>query len=88
MRVSGTGRKLVALAGLAVLAALMWTTIGPGRVRLVGMIILGGFALRIVLTQKQAQGGEDEAQAEEGSQEIAGRLPGQIQNPAEQGHRV
>ena len=86
MRVDGIKRKLIALAGLAILAALTWTTIGPGRIRLVGMIILGGFALRIALTKERPRE-EDEAQAEDGSP-AAGQLPAAIQSPAEQGHRV
>ena len=81
MRVNGIKRKLIALAGLAILAALTWTTIGPGRIRLVGIIILGGFALRIALTKERPQE-EGEAQEEEGSP-AAGQLPATIQGPAE-----
>ena len=50
MRVSGPKRKAIALAVLAVLAGLAWGTIDPGRVRLVALILLGAFALRVVLT--------------------------------------
>jgi hypothetical protein len=50
MRIAGSKRKLVALAFLAVLAALAWYTMDPGKIRLVVMILLGGFALRIALT--------------------------------------
>ena len=81
MRVNGIKRKLIALAGLAILAALTWTTIGPGRIRLVGIIILGGFALRIALT-KEPPREEDEVQEEDGSP-AAGQLPAAIQSPAE-----
>jgi uncharacterized membrane protein len=62
MRVEGTKRKLIALASLAVLAALAWTTMDPGRVRLVVVILLGGFALRISLMTRRAS---DEAEVEE-----------------------
>jgi len=50
MRIAGGKRKLVGIAFLAVLAALTWYTLDPGRIRLVVMILLGGFALRIALT--------------------------------------
>ncbi len=55
MRVTGIRRKLLALAGLAVLATLAWYTMDPGRVRLLVMVLLGGFALRIALTAKGSQ---------------------------------
>jgi len=52
MRIGGGRRKLVGLALLAALAALTWYTMDPGKIRLVVMILLGGFALRIALTAK------------------------------------
>jgi hypothetical protein len=63
MRIAGGKRKLVALASLAVLAGLAWYTLGPGKIRLVAMILLGGFALRIALTASTTR---DEEQAEQG----------------------
>ena len=50
MRIAGGRRKLVALAFLALFAALAWYTMDAGKVRLVVLILLGGFALRIALT--------------------------------------
>ena len=50
MRFEGGKRKLVALAGLVILAVLAWQTMDPGRVRLLVLVLLGGFALRIALT--------------------------------------
>jgi hypothetical protein len=50
MRIAGAKRKLLALAFLALLAALAWYTMDAGKVRLVVMILLGCFALRIALT--------------------------------------
>jgi hypothetical protein len=50
MQLSGSKRKYAALAGLAVIALLAWFTLDPGRIRLVVMILLGGFAARIALT--------------------------------------
>jgi len=44
------GRKWIALALLVVLSALAVKTIDPGRVRSVVLLLLGFFALRIVLT--------------------------------------
>ncbi len=61
MRVPGARRKLLALAFLALLAVLAWYTLDPGRIRLVVMILLGGFALRIALTAG-APRHEDEAE--------------------------
>jgi len=49
MRFEGGKRKLVALAGIAILAALAWQTMDPGRIRLLVFVLLGGFALRIML---------------------------------------
>ncbi len=60
MRVAGTKRKVMALTLLAVLAGLAWMTIDPGKIRLVVLILLGGFALRIVLARRSTQD-EDEA---------------------------
>ena len=62
MQIEGTKRKLIALASLALLAALAWTTMDPGRVRLVVVILLGGFAFRISLMTRKAP---DEADGEE-----------------------
>jgi hypothetical protein len=50
MRLNGGKRKLVALAGLAVLAFLVWQTMDAGQVRMLVFVLLGGFALRIALT--------------------------------------
>jgi len=61
MRGSGARRKLIALALLASLAILAWHTMDPGKVRLVVMILLGGFALRIAITASKARN-DDEAE--------------------------
>jgi hypothetical protein len=50
MQLSGARRKYAALAGLAAIASLAWFTLDPGRIRLVVMILLGGFAVRVALT--------------------------------------
>jgi hypothetical protein len=50
MAIAGGKRKLVALAGLAILAALAWYTMDAGKARILVMILLGGFAFRIALT--------------------------------------
>jgi len=55
MRFEGGKRKLVALAGLVILAVLAWQTMDPGRVRLLVFVLLGGFALRIALTAGHAK---------------------------------
>jgi hypothetical protein len=57
MRFEGGKRKLVALAGIAILAALAWQTMEAGSIRLVVFVLLGGFALRIALTAGHAKPG-------------------------------
>jgi hypothetical protein len=62
MRIAGGKRKVTALAFLAFLAALAWFTMDAGKIRLVVLILLGGFALRIALTP---QGSKSDEQVEE-----------------------
>jgi hypothetical protein len=62
MRMAGAKRKLTALAFLALLAGLAWYTMDAGKVRLVVMILLGGFAVRIALTADRPP---DDEQADE-----------------------
>ncbi|MBV8671800.1 MAG: hypothetical protein JOZ33_00065 [Acidobacteriaceae bacterium] len=50
MRVEGRKRKLIALAGLAILAVLALRTMDAGPVRMLVFVVLGGFALRVALT--------------------------------------
>jgi hypothetical protein len=50
MRVRGMQRKIVALLVLAALAALAWSTMDAGKVRMLVFVLLGGFALRVLLT--------------------------------------
>jgi len=60
MAVAGGRRKAFALAGLAILAVLAWNTMDAGKVRLLVMILLGGFALRIALTRSRTRYDEEE----------------------------
>jgi hypothetical protein len=60
MRVDGVKRKIVALAGLAVLAALAWSTMDAGKFRILVMVLLGGFAIRVLLTQGRSRYDEAE----------------------------
>jgi hypothetical protein len=53
MRIRGIQRKMVALLVLGVLAALAWGTMDAGKVRMLVFILLGGFALRILLTAEK-----------------------------------
>ncbi len=62
MRMAGAKRKMVALAFLALLAALAWYTMDAGKIRLLVMVLLGGFGLRIALTADRSR---DNEQAEE-----------------------
>ena len=50
MRFEGVQRKVIALLLLAVLAALAWSTMDAGKVRMLVFVLLGGFALRVLLT--------------------------------------
>ena len=52
---------MVALAGLIILAVLAWNTMDAGNVRLLVMILLGGFALRIALTSDRTRYDEGES---------------------------
>jgi hypothetical protein len=61
MRVRGIQRKIIALLVLAVLAALAWSTIDPGRIRALVFVLLGGFGLRILLTAGRR---DDETESE------------------------
>ena len=49
MAPAGTGRMVVALVVLGVLALLVWRTIDPGKVQQLAWLLLGFFAARIVL---------------------------------------
>jgi hypothetical protein len=60
MRLEGGTRKLVSLAGLAILAVLAWQTMDAGPVRMLVFVVLGGFALRIALTGGRARYDEAE----------------------------
>jgi hypothetical protein len=50
MRVRGMQRKVIALLVLAALAGLAWSTMDAGKVRMLVFVLLGGFALRVLLT--------------------------------------
>ena len=62
MRVRGMQRKVVALLVLAALAGLAWSTIDPGKVRMLVFVLLGGFALRILLTTGRQYDEEENSQ--------------------------
>ncbi len=49
MAPAGTGRLIVALAVLGVLALLVWRTIDPGKVQQVAWLLLGFFAARVLI---------------------------------------
>ena len=50
MAISRSRRKWIAFALLAALAGLAWETMEPGKIRLVVLVLIGSFALRIALT--------------------------------------
>jgi Na+/melibiose symporter-like transporter len=51
---AGDGRMVVALIVLALLAALVWRTMEPGKMQQVTWLLLGFFAFRVVLTRMRA----------------------------------
>ena len=59
MTVAGGRRKAIALSGLAILAALAWYTMDAGKIRILVMILLGGFALRIALASGRSRYDEE-----------------------------
>jgi hypothetical protein len=46
---AGSGRMMIALAVLSVLALLAWQTMEPGKFRSLTWVLLGFFAFRVVL---------------------------------------
>ena len=59
MAVGGVKRKVIALVGLAFVAGLACSTLEPGKIRLVVLIVLAGFAIRIALTQDRSRYDEE-----------------------------
>ncbi len=51
MTPSGSGRMVVALAVMALLAVLVWRTMEPGKWQQLTWLLLGFFAFRVVLTR-------------------------------------
>ena len=62
MRVRGMQRKVVALLVLAALAGLAWSTMDAGKVRMLVFVLLGGFALRVLLTSGRQYDEEENSQ--------------------------
>jgi hypothetical protein len=62
MRVRGMQRKVVALLVLAALAGLAWSTMDAGKVRMLVFVLLGGFALRVLLTAGRQYDEEENSQ--------------------------
>ena len=49
MSPAGTGRMIVALAVLGILALLVWRTIDPGKVQQLAWLLLAFFAVRVLI---------------------------------------
>ena len=49
MSPAGTGRMIVALAVLGILALLVWRTIDPGKVQQLAFVLLAFFAFRVLI---------------------------------------
>jgi hypothetical protein len=59
MAPSGNGRLVVALGVLTLLAVLVWRTMEPGKFQELAWVILGFFALRVVLGWARSRKIED-----------------------------
>jgi hypothetical protein len=55
MAPSGSGRMVVALVVLAVLALLVWRTMEPGKFQQLSWLLLGFFAARVVMTRRRSR---------------------------------
>ena len=55
MHPSGQGRMVVALVGLALLAVLVWWTMEPGKFQELSWLLLGFFAMRVVVTWRRSR---------------------------------
>ncbi len=55
MAPSGNGRLVVALVVLGLLAVLVWRTMEPGKFQQLTWLLLGFFALRVVLTRVRSR---------------------------------
>ena len=60
MAPAGTGRMVVALVVLGILALLVWRTIDPGKMQQLAWLLLGFFAFRVLIgwqrTRKMGSG--------------------------------
>ncbi len=55
MAPAGTGRMIVALAVLGILALLVWRTIDPGKMQQLAWLLLGFFAARVLIGWQRAR---------------------------------
>ena len=55
LKPAGSERLVIALAGFAALAALAWWTMEPGKFRSLTWVLLGFFAVRVVLTHLKSR---------------------------------
>jgi hypothetical protein len=55
MAPASTGRMIVALAVLGVLALLVWRTIDPGKVQQLAFLLLAFFAARVLIGWQRAR---------------------------------
>jgi hypothetical protein len=55
MNPAGDGRLVVSLGALVLLAALVWRTMEPGKFQQLSWVLLGFFAVRVVMTWRQSR---------------------------------
>jgi len=63
---AGTGRMVIALAVLGILALLVWRTLDPGKVQQLAWLLLGFFAVRVLLGWLRARSMGSEQSGREG----------------------
>ena len=63
---AGTGRMVIALAVLGILALLVWRTLDPGKVQQLAWLLLGFFAVRVLLGWLRARRMGSEQSGREG----------------------
>jgi hypothetical protein len=52
---AGDGRLVISLVALALLAALVWRTMEPGKFQQLSWVLLAFFAVRVVITWRRAR---------------------------------
>ncbi len=60
MNPAGDGRLVVSLVALSVLALLVWRTMEPGKFQQLSWVLIGFFAVRVILGWRRSRKMEDD----------------------------